>query len=144
LDACRDGRIRFLYLCNHDLTLAYPKDLVSKSLEALDCVVYHGAFDHATAELARVCLPSAVYAEKAGTFTNTLGRVQRFHAAISPRDQALTDLEIIARLADALNAPLPRASAEQIFKEIGLQAPAFAGMTYQTLGALGQLLKTSQ
>ncbi len=141
LDACRDGRVRFLYICHHDLTLAYPKDLVSKSLESLDCVVYQGAFDHATAESARVCLPSAVYAEKAGTFTNMQGRVQRFDAAISPLDQALPDLEIIANLADALSAPLPRGSAEQIFKEIGLQVPAFAGMTYQTLGALGQLLK---
>lgn len=141
LDACRDGRVRFMYICHHDLTLAYPKDLVSMSLESLDCVVYQGAFDHTTAESARVCLPSAVYAEKVGTFTNMQDRVQRFDAAISPLDQALPDLEIIASLADALSAPLPRGSAEQIFKEIGLQVPAFAGMTYQTLGALGQLLK---
>ena len=58
-------------------------------------------------------------------------------------DPSVTRVKLIAGLADALNASLARESAEQIFKEIGLQVPAFAGMTYQTLGALGQPLKSS-
>lgn len=141
MNACSEGVVRLLYICHHDLSRSYGIEQVIKALGQLDFVVYQGAFDHATAELAHVCLPSAVYAEKAGTFTNVQGRVQRFNAAIPPLEQALPDLEILALLAEALGAPPPPVTTEQVFREIGLQVSAFSGMTYETVGDLGQLLR---
>jgi NADH-quinone oxidoreductase subunit G len=143
LRACSEGRVRFLYICHHDLTRAYGGDLVNEALEQLDFVAFHGAFDHTTADLAHVRLPGAVYAEKAGTFTNLQGRVQRFSAAIPPLGQALPDLEIIVRLAAVLGVPLPAGSAAQVFQEIGMQVQAFAGMNYETLGEMGQMIGLS-
>jgi predicted molibdopterin-dependent oxidoreductase YjgC len=141
LRACIGGQVRFLYLCHHDLMRAWDPDLVREALGKLDFVVFHGALEHATASLADVQLPAAVYAEKVGTFTNIQGRIQRFHAAIQPLEQALPDLEIFARLAVALGLAAPSASAEQVFREIGTQVRAFAGMDYQTVANGGQMLK---
>jgi predicted molibdopterin-dependent oxidoreductase YjgC len=53
----------------------------------------------------------------------------------------LPDLEILARLAAELGAPVSRASAQDVLREIGQSVGLFAGMTWQTVGASGQLLK---
>ncbi len=141
LRACAEGRIRFLYICHHDLTRGYDADLVGKALGKLDLIVFQGSFQHATAGLAGIQLPAAVYAEKTGTFTNIQGRIQRIHAAVPPLEQALPDLAICARLAAALGVALPAESAEQVFGEIAVHVEAFAGMDYGTIGDLGQTLK---
>ncbi|MBZ5498426.1 MAG: (2Fe-2S)-binding protein [Acidobacteriia bacterium] len=141
LQACAEGQVRFLYICHHDLTRGHDANLAGNALANLDFVAFHGAFAHATAGMADVQLPSALYAEKTGTFTNFQGRVQRIHAAIPPLEQSLPDLEIFAQLAAALGVALPVVSAEQVFQEIGTRFLAFAGMDYATVGESGQMLK---
>jgi NADH-quinone oxidoreductase subunit G len=141
LRSCGDARIRFLYICHHDLTRSFDPELVGGTLAKMDFVAFMGPFDHATAAMADVNLPGAVYAEKAGTFTNFEGRVQRIDAAIPPIEMALPDLEILARLAAALGLPPADGSAAQVFREIGTKVRAFEGMDYDTVGDSGQLLK---
>jgi NADH-quinone oxidoreductase subunit G len=141
LQACAAGHIRFLYIFQHDLTRGYDLARVRESLAKVDYVVFQGSWDQPTAGLASVQLPSAVYAEKEGTFTNIQGRVQQFHAAVSPIGLSLPDLEILARLAAELGLSLSGASAEEVFCEIGKSFEAFAGMTWQTVGKSGQMLK---
>ncbi len=106
----------------------------------MDCVVFQGPWDHFTAALADIQLPSAVYAEKEGTFTNVQNRVQRFHAAIPPLGDALPDLDILHRLAQEMGAPLTGASAADVLLEIGQTMDAFAGATWQTVGSFGRPL----
>ncbi len=141
LRRCASGAIRFLYICHHDLTHGYDADVVGTALSQLACVVYQGSFKNATAELADIQLPAAVYAEKSGTFTNLQGRVQLIHAAIPPLDEALPDLAILARLASALELGLRSESPERVFSEIALRINSFAGMDYRTIGSQGQTLK---
>jgi NADH-quinone oxidoreductase subunit G len=141
LQACAAGRIRLLYIFQHDLARGYDLARVREALSKVDCVVFQGSWDQPTAALAHIQLPSAVYAEKEGTFTNVQGRVQRFHAAVPPIGQSLPDLEILARLASELGLAVSGASAEKVFGEIGKAIGAFAGMTWQTVGKSGQLLK---
>jgi NADH-quinone oxidoreductase subunit G len=141
LRACAGGQIHFLYVFQHDLARGFDLQLVREALSRVDCVVFQGSWDQATAALADVQLPAAVYAEKEGTFTNVQGRVQRFHAAVPPVGESLPDLEVLARLGSELGVPLPGASAEQVFEEIGQTVGAFAGMTWQSVGEGGQLLK---
>ena len=142
LKACAEGRIHFLYIFQHDLESGYDSQYVQEALGKVDCVVFQGSRNHSTAELAAIQLPAAVYAEKEGTFTNLLGRVQRFQAAVPPIGKSLPDLDILARLAVELGVDLPADSAERVFEEIGQSVEAFAGMTWQTVGRTGQLLKT--
>ncbi len=140
LGLCDEGRIRWLYIFQHDLADGYDLKRIESALDKVDCVIFQGSWDHATAALADIQLPSAVYAEKTGTFTNLQGRVQRFHAAVSPIGEALTDLEIFSMLAGELDELLSCASAEAVFSDLGRSVQAFAGMTYSSLGDGGQLL----
>ncbi len=142
LKACADGRIHFLYIFQHDLAGGYDPQYIQDALGKVDCVVFQGSWNYSTAALAAIQLPAAVYAERDGTFTNLHGRVQRFHAAVSPIGKSLPDLDILAKLAVEFGIELPATSAEQVFEEIGQNVEAFAGMTWQTVGKLGQLLKT--
>jgi predicted molibdopterin-dependent oxidoreductase YjgC len=141
LRLCAEGRIHFLYIFQHDLTLGSDPQYVQDALSKVDCVVFQGSWDQPTAAAADIQLPAAVYAEKEGTFTNIQGRVQLFRAAVPPMGQSLPDLDVFARLAEGLDVSLPGASAERVFEEIGRSVEAFAGMTWQTVGRIGQLLK---
>lgn len=144
LQSCSEGRIHFLYLCHHDLTRGHDLQRVRDALNKVDCVVFQGSWDHATAKLAHIQLPAAVYAEKEGTFTNFQGRVQRFHAALPPLGESLPDIEIISRLAAELDIPLSAAPAAKVFAEMAQQVKAFEGMTYEGVGGGGQLLKQTE
>lgn len=141
LQDCLQGRVRFLYLCHHDLTHGFGIEEVRSALDNVDFIAFQGSWDQATTQLADVLLPAAVYAEKTGTFTNCQGRVQKFSAAVPPLGSSLADLEIIARLAAKMDVLLPPLPAERIFEVIGSQVGAFAGMTYAALGDGGMQLK---
>lgn len=141
LRECAAGRIRFLYIFQHDLTRGYEFQLVRESLGKVDCVVFQGSWDQPTAGLAGIQLPAAVYGEKEGSFTNVQGRIQRFHPAVPPIGQSLPDLEILSRLASELGVPVSSTSAEEVFDEIGRSVEPFSGMTWRSLGRTGQLLK---
>jgi NADH-quinone oxidoreductase subunit G len=141
LRGCSEGRIRFFYIFHHDLTTAVELEALQNALAGVECVVFQGSFEHATSALADVRIPSAVYAENSGTFTNIDGRVQRIHAAIPPLEQSLPDLEILNRLGDALGMPQPHRSPGQVFREIVAHHPAFAGMQYDILGDGGRILR---
>jgi NADH-quinone oxidoreductase subunit G len=139
LNLCAEGRIHVLYVIQQDLTRGYDLKKVEAALGKVDCVIFQGSWDQATAALANIRIPAAVYAEKAGTFTNVQGRVQKFQAAIPPIGESLPDLEIFSKLAAELDVPLDSTAAEEVFRSIGKTVEAFAGMTYQTLGESGQL-----
>ncbi len=141
LEDCAAGRIRFLHVFHHDLGKGYELDLVRTALGKVEFVVFQGSWDCVTGQLARVCLPAAVYAEKQGTFTNIHGRIQRIHAAVPPLGQALRDLDILGAFAAALGLPPASASAIEVFSEMGNHLESFAGMTYETVGSTGQTLK---
>jgi NADH-quinone oxidoreductase subunit G len=141
LQSCAEGKIRFLYVFQHDLTRAFDSQYITEVLAKVNCVVLQGSWDHLTAARADIQLPAAVYAEKEGTFTNIQNRVQRFHPAVSPLGESLPDMEILSRLALELGIDLPAASAADVFGEIGRAVDEFAGMTWQSVGSSGQLLK---
>lgn len=138
---CIAGNIHFLYICHQDLFLGIEAMQVSAALAKVETVVYQGSWEHPTAALAGLQLPAAVYAEKTGTFTNVQGRVQIINAAVPPLAKSISDLDILSQLATKLDLPIGTTSAPGIFREIGQHVQAFAGMTYQTLGGTGQLIK---
>jgi NADH-quinone oxidoreductase subunit G len=140
LKACEEGLVQFLYICHHDLTRGFDAVRVRRALNRVPFVVFQGSWDHATASLAEVQLPAAVYAEKDGTFTNVQGRVQHIRHAVAPLGESLPDLEILARLARVVGMPLPDAHPAEVFLELTRNVPAFAGLTYESIGQSGQQL----
>ncbi len=104
-------------------------------------LVFIGANHNPTAELAHLVLPSAVYAEKDGTFTNFQGRVQRLMTAVDPWAEAKPEWAILGALAARLGIDVNFPDAPTIFTEMAAKEPAFQGLTYDRLGEQGMLLK---
>jgi NADH-quinone oxidoreductase subunit G len=144
LDAARAGRLRLLWVFDHDLLdCGWPLAEVEEALTGVEGVVFQGATANATSARAHVVLPSATWVEREGTWTNVMGRVQRFWRAVLPRGEARPDGEILAAVAGALGHDWPPARAATIFRDLAAAVPAFAGMSYGTLGDHGRALTTA-
>jgi predicted molibdopterin-dependent oxidoreductase YjgC len=98
-------------------------------------------FMNETSEIADVILPSASFAEKDGTFTNSDRRVQRIRQALPLVGEARPDWEIVCEVARRMESLLNVAqsagfdypNAEAIWEEMRAVTPGFYGITYERL-----------
>jgi predicted molibdopterin-dependent oxidoreductase YjgC len=133
-----DGRLKALYVVGENPLVSDP-DLnhAAESLAKLDFLVVQDIFLTETARIADVVLPSACFAEKDGTFTNTERRVQRVRKAVSPPGQARGDWTIVCDLAGRMGYPMVYDSSRAIMDEIRRLTPAYAGITYERIAREG-------
>ena len=134
MDGAYRGEIKAVYIMGENPLLSDP-DLthVEASLKRLDFLLVQDIFLTETARFADVVLPSACFAEKDGTFTNTERRVQRVRKAVPAPGLAKADWEIIAGISAKMGYPMAYASAGEIMAEINQVAPSYAGITYDRL-----------
>ncbi len=101
--AAEQKRLKGLYIMGENPLRALPQpERVRQALLGLELLVVQDIVDTETAKLAHVVLPGAPCLEKAGSFTNLEGRIQRFEAAAPPPGLARADWEILDHLAAAL------------------------------------------
>jgi NADH-quinone oxidoreductase subunit G len=86
--------------------------------------VYVGHHGDKGAHAADVVLPGAAYTEKAGTYVNTEGRVQRGDKAVFAPGDAREDWTILRALSDVLGKPLPFDSFGQLRAAMAAAVPA--------------------
>ncbi len=132
--------LKCLYIMGENPMVSDPDiNHVRKSLKSLDFLVVQDIFLTETAQMADVVLPSACWAEKNGTFTNTERRVQRIRKAVNPPEDALEDWIIIKKLSEKMGygEMFNYSSPEEIFNEIRNATPQYAGITYEKLGING-------
>ncbi len=129
-----EGRLKALYIIGENPMLSDP-DLnhAGQALTNLDFLVVQDIFMTETAIMADVVLPSASFAEKEGTFTNTERKVQRVRKAVEPPGDAKTDWEIICDLASRMGYPMDYKDVEAIMGEIGRVTPSYCGINYERL-----------
>jgi formate dehydrogenase alpha subunit len=126
--------IKAMYIMGENPMLSDPdSDHVAKSLSALDFLVVQDIFLTETAKLADVVLPSACFAEKDGTFTNTERKVLRVRKALSAPGEALEDHRIIAGIAEKMGYPMDYADASAIMSEINVLTPSYGGISYDRI-----------
>jgi len=111
---------------------------VEQALAGLDHLVVQEIVMTRTAELAHVVLPAAAtWCEGEGTVTNSERRVQRCRKATDPPEGARDELWIIAQIAKRLGHDWGMPTAEEVWNEFRVLAPAFAGgMSYRRLDDL--------
>ena len=150
LDAAGNGQLHALWILGENAAMTEP-DLAHarRCLEASDFLVVQEIFPSETAAYAHVVLPAAASAEKAGTFTNTDRRVQRFESLVPPPGDARPDWWIVAEIGRRLAAlrPPARPSAPHagwsyrepadIMDEIAQLTPIYAGLSHNRLGDVG-------
>ncbi len=135
------GEIDLLYVFGHDLAKTFGKETVGLIVKKVKLLVYQGSNINETCSYAHLNLPSSVYAEKAGTFTNCQQRVQRIWPAFLPLGEAKADWEILSLLSAKLGAPFVYQAPQDIFKDITAEIPAFSEMSYEKISDRGMLLK---
>ena len=130
-NAAHEGKLKALYIMGENPVISDP-DIThtKKALKNLDFLVVQDIFMTETAELADVVLPTACFAEKDGTFTNTERRLQRVRKAVALSGEAREDSSIIIELSGRMGYEMKYNFIEEVFQEIGQVWPAVAGVTY--------------
>ncbi len=133
------GKIKAMYIVGEDPANSDPcSEHVKEALESLDFLVVQDIFMTATAQLADVVLPGAVWAEKEGSFTNTERRVQWSSKALHPPGDARSDLEIVCKVARAMGLDdFEYPDAPSVLAEINRTVPQYAGISRERLGSSG-------
>jgi NADH-quinone oxidoreductase subunit G len=132
-----DGKIRALLVFGNGIADLSDAE-TGRLLANVPFVVQIATNEGAVSRAAHAILPSASFVERGGTFTNHAGRVQRFWMGFPPRGKARSAIEIIAGLANRLGAGWKFGGEAQVFRAIAQSEVPFAGMSYESLGELGQ------
>jgi formate dehydrogenase major subunit/formate dehydrogenase alpha subunit len=129
-----EGEVKALYVIGENPMVSDP-DLTHAraALEKLDFLVVQDIFMTETARLADVVLPSACFAEKDGTFTNTERKVQRVRRAVNPPGEAREDWDILCDLSTRMGYEMHYENAREIMEEIARVTPSYCGITYDRL-----------
>ena len=133
-----DGDLKALYIIGEN-PLVSDADLnhAKKCLEHLDFLVVQDIFLTETAQQADVVFPSACFAEKEGTFSNTERRVQRIRKAVEAPGAAIDDWWPLCQVASRMGYQMQYADSQAIFKEIAAVTPSYGGLDYNRIDIEG-------
>ncbi|MGH7609684.1 MAG: 2Fe-2S iron-sulfur cluster-binding protein [Candidatus Dormibacteria bacterium] len=127
LQAAVRGRLRALVLVAPDADWDRLPGFEA-ALAAVEALVVIAPHRSLATRLASTLLPGRTIAEKAGTVTNTEGRVQRVRPAVQPRFAFPSDLRMLGDLAQGLGSPLGvQPLAGPVFELIAEAVPAYRG-----------------
>jgi formate dehydrogenase alpha subunit len=142
VDAALTGAVRAMIVMGENPLMSEPNlSHAEHALHALDFIVCIDIFRNETTEFAHVILPSASFAEKDGTFTNSDRRVQRVRRALPSVGQSRPDWQIVCELARRTEAQLgveesagfDHPNVEAIWEEMRAVTPDFYGITYERI-----------
>ncbi len=134
IDGAYNGTVKSLYVMGENPILSDPdQHHVEAAFKRLDFIIVQDIFLTETARFADVVLPSACFAEKDGTITNTERRVQRLKKAVNAPGKAKEDWAIIQGIANVMGSDWNYKNAEDISKEISSLAPSYGGITWERL-----------
>ncbi|MDV8149321.1 molybdopterin oxidoreductase family protein [Arthrobacter sp. B10-11] len=133
------GGVHCLFVHASNIAVASPDaNAVIAGLRSLDFLVVCDFFVSETAAEADLILPVLQWAEEEGTLTNLEGRVLRRRRALQPPAGARSELWIMARIAEALDAPSTYSEdPETVFEELRLASAGgladYSGIDYAML-----------
>ncbi|TDU73014.1 NADH-quinone oxidoreductase subunit G [Prosthecobacter fusiformis] len=116
-----------------------------RDLEKIGFLTTLHVLANATAELSHAVLPGTSYAETRGSMINVTGRLQRLNKAVNPPGNARDTWEILRDLVVACGGSNGLYSAEDVFKCLANDIPAFNGLTFAKIGDQGiPLIETDE
>jgi assimilatory nitrate reductase catalytic subunit len=135
-----DGGVRALWVMASNVVVSAPRSAhIVERVKALDFLAVSDFFLSETAALADVVLPSAQWAEEAGTMTNLEGRVILREAALTPPPGVRTDLQVMRDLAERLGRKGFSDVPEEVFAELCRASTGgkadYTGISYKRIAA---------
>jgi NADH-quinone oxidoreductase subunit G len=107
---------------------------MAQALQGADFVVVATQFLTLTAEAADIVLPLQSFAEREGTFTSGMRRVQRFYMAQTPLDGPLPAWKVFAHIgAHMKGGERPRISTALVMRDVTRHVLRYAEMSYTNL-----------
>jgi formate dehydrogenase major subunit/formate dehydrogenase alpha subunit len=126
--------IKGLFVMGEDIVLSEPNaHKLEQGLNEVEFLAVQEPFFNETTRFADVVLPSAVFAEKEGVFTNSERRVQRVREAVLPPGEARPDWRILIDVANASGAAWSYPSPAAIYDELARDAPRFSGISHERI-----------
>jgi predicted molibdopterin-dependent oxidoreductase YjgC len=111
---------------------AYSPELV-EALKRLEFLVVEDCFESELTEIAHVVLPTAMYLEKDGSFTNVDRTVQRVRYVVAAPGDAQSSRSLVAKIAARLGFALEADNPSAIMDEISTIVPGYGGISYPRL-----------
>jgi formate dehydrogenase alpha subunit len=139
ISAAGKGTIKALYIMGENPVISDPdSNHVRKCLSDAEFLIVQDIFLTDTAEYADIVLPSASFAEKDGTFTNTERRVERIRKVIQPPGEAKADWQILCEVAKKMGYEgMDYSHPSEIMDEIAKLTPIYGGISYDRLDPYG-------
>jgi NADH-quinone oxidoreductase subunit G len=142
LERVIEGKIQGLYILGADFLDRSPHtEWLRRALEKARFVVMHAARQTEWLKYADLVIPALTLAEQDGTLVNYAGRVQRVQRAIMPPEGVNPAWFFFNRLLGKAGLPVLPEMAGNIFNLMAGQESAFTGLTYETIGDHGILVK---
>jgi len=135
--AAREGRLKALFVFEEELVRELPDLPVREALGRLDLLVVSSMFPNDTTVLAHAVLPALGFAEKAGSFTNFQGRIQKIHRALTPPGACCSLADVLRELARRLGWDLGDIEPERVWATIGEQPGPYQGIGWTEWKAIG-------
>jgi NADH-quinone oxidoreductase subunit G len=134
LEGLREGDLKALVMLGTDPVRDHPEpQLASEGIESADFVVALDHFLTDSSRMADVVLPVEGFAEVEGTVTNLEGRVQKVNRLVPGPGLTRPAWAVFDDLARRMGGALGAASVQMLAKEIEAVAPAYHGVTWETL-----------
>jgi len=139
MSAAGKGAVKGLYIMGENPVISDPdSNHVRDCLKKCEFLVVQDIFLTDTAEYADVVLPSASFAEKDGTFTNTERRVERIRKVIEPPEEAKADWQILCEVAKRMGyEKMDYNHPSEVMDEIASLTSIYAGISYERLDPYG-------
>ncbi len=138
VNAAHAGDLKAVHIMGENPMLSDPNlRHVREALESLEFLCVQDIFLSETAQLAHVVLPTASFAEKDGTFTNTERRVQRVRKALDPPGEARQDWEILCGLAGRFGLEMAYENPAAILQELTSLTPIYGGISFERIDKVG-------
>ncbi len=134
------GKIKAYYIFGEDLVQSDPDAAsVRHALGKMELIIVQDIFMNKTALHADVILPATSWGEHDGTYSTADRGFQRFRKAIEPPPNVKRDWEIISLMSTAMGYPMKYNNTCEIWEELRVLSPMFAGVTYERLEKEGSL-----
>ncbi len=98
------GKIKAMWIIATNPVVSFPNyEVLEQALTNVEFLVVQDGFHPTpTSEFAHLVLPTAIWGEKEGTYTNSERRIGKVNAVVSPPGGARTDFDIFLDIADRL------------------------------------------